>query len=649
MCVQKGLRAVSCDDVTVCLAVANVPTSHYSDFETQWSRKYDNVVYAMADATQRLGGSSCVRSITPHRGSGFSQCSTAKHVVLFGSHLIGKHYPSSFKIPPQVILYNMEQVEKALWFTEDATLQLLKSHDVWDYSLHNIEQLRKLGVNAVHVPVGYADGLTFSEVPKKKYKKDKNGKKVRIKEPEVVRDIDVLLIGSCNARRSAIITALSDKGFVVRIISPHGLSSCTVSKDLILPPSFGRKALAILMRAKIFLSTHYFETGGIMEIEYIAYCLANSQFVISEVGYDEYVDKSLAGGVVFTLYEDLVETCIRYLADEKSRQVVAMKGYALISQHDNAPNLRCLLFGVTHVVNRGVDRYTSSLFPSVRATHLDSSTGQLEAFSKEFVPPPCFRVVAIMTGQDDDDMLELAITDLIKQGIDVHFIDKRSSDNTVGILKRIKRLYPGKLTTEVLLSIDSNSDDALLRQRKSDFAKDTQADWIIDLAANEVIESPWGSKVSVRRALFVAEKLGYNMIDFGKLLLFHSHTTTNASRRMSSRSSLLSFSTSTKKEEQKILVKAWRTYYSSCRKQRIHSKPVVVTISTSDTNQWVQFEQSPNVFFPEYRLCPYTFVLRRYPDSAIVVNDVFNHSILHRASDNGHIPVSMLASYLPCI
>ena len=66
--------------------------------------------------------------------------------LLFGAHLAPE-------VPDNFIIYQAEQICRDSAAITPAYLNMLRTHEVWDYSLKNIEVLAAKGIKARHVPV----------------------------------------------------------------------------------------------------------------------------------------------------------------------------------------------------------------------------------------------------------------------------------------------------------------------------------------------------------------------------------------------------------------------------------------------------------------------------------------------------------------
>ncbi len=212
--------------------------------------------------------------------------------IILGAHHLTPE--TAVKLPPETILYNLENlVEGYPWFSE-AYLDLLRRFAVWDFSAHNIDILGQRGItSATHVPIGYSQVLE------------------RI--PRIDEDIDVLFYGVLSPRRKVVLEDLGVAG--IRVVALNGV--------------FGPERDAWIARAKIVLNLHAAE-GGSFEAARVTYLLANAKTVVSECNRAGEIDADLATGLVATPTKSIVDECRRLLADPDRRTQIGTRGRELM-------------------------------------------------------------------------------------------------------------------------------------------------------------------------------------------------------------------------------------------------------------------------------------------------------------------------------
>lgn len=194
------------------------------------------------------------------------------------------------EIPKDWILFNAEQIGCGVGANPDY-IEMLRQYEVWDYSMLNIDALKKLGVSAQHCPLGYSPCLE------------------RVSPRE--EDIDVLFYGSINERRKKVLLELQGKCKLHVAFGKHG-----------------QELLDLISRAKIVVNIHYYPTA-IHEITRTSYLMANKKFVVSEVGRDKELEAPYRGGIVFAQYEDIVETVLYYLKEPERRKYFVEFAYSV--------------------------------------------------------------------------------------------------------------------------------------------------------------------------------------------------------------------------------------------------------------------------------------------------------------------------------
>lgn len=199
-----------------------------------------------------------------------------RHWIVLGAHLLGNF--TSLELPKKRTIYNLEAHGTDMW--NKMLPHARSAPSVWDFSQANVFELKKIGVSATFVPLGYVPELE------------------RI--PMSDKDIDVLFYGSINDRRKKLLDALRAEGLVV-----HYNMADYETRDL------------LIARSKVVLNLHFYENPGLFESARVSYLLANGACVVSEtgIGQDGY-DKS----AVCVPYDKLVSTCTRYVKNNEMRE-----------------------------------------------------------------------------------------------------------------------------------------------------------------------------------------------------------------------------------------------------------------------------------------------------------------------------------------
>jgi hypothetical protein len=214
--------------------------------------------------------------------------------IIFGPHLLPNF--GNPQLPPDTILFNLEQIRPQLFEAAPGYREILLSHRLWDHSQRNVHALHALGArNAVHVPMGYVPQL--ERIP-----------------ADTAKDIDVLFYGTLTPRRQALCDHLARCGVVTRIESSV----------------FGSARDALIARSKIVLNISAIDHAVVFDAVRVCYLLANRAFVISEGDLDPVQEAIYSGGVVFGGFERIVDLCLDYLGREDERRIVAERGQRIM-------------------------------------------------------------------------------------------------------------------------------------------------------------------------------------------------------------------------------------------------------------------------------------------------------------------------------
>lgn len=199
-------------------------------------------------------------------------------------------------IPAGSIIFNLEQLGSTSNLVTPEYVARLKEYQVWDYSLRNIEFLKKNGVrNPIYVPVGYSETLMRPT-------------------PQVPQDIDVLFYGYINERRQHVLDQI--KPFA-KVVATQG--------------TYGDELFDLIARAKVVLNLHFYTTH-IFESVRVSYLLANKKAVLSEVNADTDIPAHYSGTICSAPYELIPEACLRLLQNEAHRRYLEDLGHKIFSR-----------------------------------------------------------------------------------------------------------------------------------------------------------------------------------------------------------------------------------------------------------------------------------------------------------------------------
>jgi hypothetical protein len=225
--------------------------------------------------------------------------------IVLGANLLP--YSNTLTIPDSAIVFNLEQVCDTSRWMNPAYLDILRSHQVWDYSERNIGALAAKGISARYCGIGYAPCLT----------------RVVPADP----DIDVLFYGSMIHRRTYILKKIEATG--LRVHAAYGV--------------YGAKRDALIARSKIVLNLHAF-AARVFEITRVSYLLANSRFVLSEhVPTMDSARLKLNAALVYADESQLPELCQLYARNDEAREEIARCGFHLFQSLRQSDYLRAVL------------------------------------------------------------------------------------------------------------------------------------------------------------------------------------------------------------------------------------------------------------------------------------------------------------------
>ena len=221
---------------------------------------------------------------------------------------------------------------------------------------------------------------------------------------------------------------------------------------------------------------------------------------------------------------------------------------------------------------------------------LNKKVGTLALISDSDTPlqsetPESFRVIAVISAFNEEDIIIPAIEQLHKNGVDVYLIDNWSTDDTYQ--KAQSLLGKGLLGSEKFPQNGPSPtyDWKDLLKRKEYLCTELKADWFIHHDADELHESPWEG-VRLRDAIYRVDQQGYNAIDY-TLLKYYP-----VDNNYRSESSFADYFKYFEFAKQTVRSRAWKA-----------------------TNGRVVINESGghNAVFLGRKAYPYKFLLRHYP------------------------------------
>jgi hypothetical protein len=217
--------------------------------------------------------------------------------IVFGMH----HCPVDVvrhDIPKDTIIYSLEQMRDApeciRWCRKYRGLE------VWDYSMRNVEVLRKAGVeNIKHFKIGYVPEISYFERNK----------------PED-RDIDILFYGSPSPRR-------------VKILEQFEKNPNINFKHI--QSIYGDERDDLIKRAKLVINLHN-NDNRIFEMVRVTHLIQNKVPVLSERNPDTDFPEYMEDTVFTSTYNRFVDTAYKLLKKPEELDAQAEKGLEIFKK-----------------------------------------------------------------------------------------------------------------------------------------------------------------------------------------------------------------------------------------------------------------------------------------------------------------------------
>lgn len=217
--------------------------------------------------------------------------------IVFGMH----HCPVDVvrhDIPKDTIIYSLEQMRD-----EPECLRWCRKYrglEVWDYSMRNVEVLRKVGVeNIKHCKVGYVPEISYFERNK----------------PED-RDIDILAYLSPSPRRTRIMEQFANN----KKINFVAIQSV-----------YGEERDNYIKRAKLVINLHN-HNNEIFEIIRVSHLIQNQVPVLCERNDNTDFPEYMEGSVFTSTYNRFVDTAYKLLKKPEELDEQAEKGLEIFKK-----------------------------------------------------------------------------------------------------------------------------------------------------------------------------------------------------------------------------------------------------------------------------------------------------------------------------
>ncbi len=164
-----------------------------------------------------------------------------------------------------------------------------------------------------------------------------------------------------------------------------------------------------------------------------------------------------------------------------------------------------------------------------------------------------FKVCAIMSVFNEEDIINESVTKLIKQGCDVFILDNGSTDGTISKIQNL--IGKGVINVETVRHYEDGKEvynwTEILRA-KAELSKKLEYSWFLHVDADEIRYSPW-EELSLSEGIEKVNHHGYSLIDFK---LFNFRLTENSSYEGDIETNLQHYSYTEKFNS--FQIKAWK-------------------------------------------------------------------------------------------
>lgn len=146
-----------------------------------------------------------------------------------------------------------------------------------------------------------------------------------------------------------------------------------------------------------------------------------------------------------------------------------------------------------------------------------NSRRDVRPYDREAGVPANFRVVAVMTVYNEEDIIVPALRQLIGQGISVYVVDNWSTDASYRLASQF--LGNGVIGVERFPAAGPQPyfNLAQILGRVEELTRTLEADWFVHHDADEIRISPWPG-LNLREGLYRVDRAGFNCVDHTVLM-----------------------------------------------------------------------------------------------------------------------------------
>jgi hypothetical protein len=204
-------------------------------------------------------------------------------------------------LPRRYISYNFEQlITNKIW--QPTFFENLKNAElVLDYSLENIDELKKYDIKAHFLPLGYTKNMEYNN-------------------DNLNKTVDFTFLGAINNFRY-------DK--LKSLINIYYKSN---DRFIISNNYWGDDLKKLYNKTKIGLNIHYYSGRTILEVHRIIPLIANKILVISEKSNDEWYDNKYSNLIDFFENENYINDCLKLLK-KYNNDIIEKRYQELIQKH----------------------------------------------------------------------------------------------------------------------------------------------------------------------------------------------------------------------------------------------------------------------------------------------------------------------------